>query len=406
MKEVPGWKLPPEFRPTPTHQDHGVTRAIFDEWRSPRFGTSNPTNLTNPFWVWQVKTKIKAFWVLREILSEKEMANSWDHPSPKPTWCMDRWDKTLTHLPDGRLVFIGGWDEDKLYNLFAHYNDVVVIEPSGQVTIYGYPEECFPSTHKHTATLVGHEVVIIGNREFSGNRDLKTRFVYVLDVRTFVMRRVETRGAILPAISGHEANLASDGKSIRITGGIIDRGHDLSDVENIEDWSLDLSTWSWTMLTHRNWPRWEFRRDDGRSNHIWNFRHCLREKKMLEDYLRSNPLLAWRLSLKEKLESSLKENLDKVGQPLDLKLIASLYRPSIPHEPVIDDGDEVDLKKIRMDGILVRFTEDSSDGIQMTVEGNLPAFTTQIVIDEILAKLKLLENAEWKVEPIDSVYLQ
>jgi hypothetical protein len=47
---------------------------------------------------------------------------------------------------------------------------------------------------------------------FSEDRDLKLRFVHLLDVRTFVMRRADSSGAVLLAISGHNAEHASDGK--------------------------------------------------------------------------------------------------------------------------------------------------------------------------------------------------
>jgi hypothetical protein len=390
------------FPPAPTHQDHGVTPAIFEQWRSPRFGTENPTNLTNPFWVWQVKTKISSMWVLREMLSEEERKDERSSDSLELTWCMDRYYRTLTHLPDGVLIFIGGWNDDPGCPTCTDYNDVVVIAPSGEVSIYGYPEDCFPPIQNHSATLVARKIVIIGKQIYSHDRNANSQFVYLLDVDTFVIQRIETHGEIPPALFDPSTELAPDGKVIRVTDGEIDRGYDLSNIENIDDWSLDVSTWQWKRLTKRNWSRWEFHRMDGERNHIADFRSCLEEKERLEDYLENLPVHVWRFDMKERLKSRLKKACDEVGQKVDLDDIASLYRPSIPHEEVMDDSGDIDLEKIQIAGVLVRFAEVYGKGIQMTIEGELPASTIQTLIEEILAKFKLLENAEWKVKPIQS----
>ena len=36
----------------------GVTPKIFKEWRSPRYGTSNPERMNNPLWEWLIESKL------------------------------------------------------------------------------------------------------------------------------------------------------------------------------------------------------------------------------------------------------------------------------------------------------------------------------------------------------------
>ena len=66
-------------------------------WRAPREGDANPTRLDNPLWHWLVATRHAAY-----------RANAMlDGPSSfkaGPMWCFDRFGKSETALPDGRVV--------------------------------------------------------------------------------------------------------------------------------------------------------------------------------------------------------------------------------------------------------------------------------------------------------------
>lgn len=73
----------------------------------------------------------------------------------EPVWCFHRFGKSITEFPDGRIIEIGGEHEDYYDPDFCIYNDVVVHYGGGRFEIFGYPEEVFPPTDSHSATLVG-----------------------------------------------------------------------------------------------------------------------------------------------------------------------------------------------------------------------------------------------------------
>ena len=73
-----------------------------------------------------------------------------------------RFGQTLTRLPDGTVVEIGGEHEDSYDRDFCIYNDVFVHGSDGSIAILGYPEATFPPTDFHTATYIGNWIYIIG----------------------------------------------------------------------------------------------------------------------------------------------------------------------------------------------------------------------------------------------------
>ncbi|MGC4096864.1 MAG: hypothetical protein QM706_07085 [Nitrospira sp.] len=132
-----------------------MSRDEFLAWRVVRLGETNPTRLDNPLWHWLVRTRWSAYQA-NEIFKG---------PSPfdsGPMWCFDRFGKSETPLPDGRVVHIGGEHEDSYDPDFFIYNDVTVIAPDGAITLLGYPHEVFAPTDFHSATLVGDSIFVIG----------------------------------------------------------------------------------------------------------------------------------------------------------------------------------------------------------------------------------------------------
>ena len=85
----------------------------------------------------------------------------------------------------------------------------------------------------------------------------------VLDLKTFAITEAKTSGPSPGWVHAHKATLSEDGGSILVQGGKLDRGEDMSLVENIDEWRLRLADWRWERLTDRRWPRWEVRRKDG-----------------------------------------------------------------------------------------------------------------------------------------------
>jgi hypothetical protein len=91
-----------------------------------------------------------------------------------PIWCNSREFATKTELPDGTVVQIGGEHEDSYDPEFMVHNDVIVyhLNPKDEVStadgkfeIFGYPQEVFPKTVGHTATLAPamNAVLIVDN---------------------------------------------------------------------------------------------------------------------------------------------------------------------------------------------------------------------------------------------------
>jgi hypothetical protein len=85
-----------------------VTRELFLEWRSPRYGRSNPERMDNPVWEWLVRSRLSAFYANDDFKG----------PSPfdaGPGWCFKRFGQSKTTLPDGRIFLIAGEHEDGFY---------------------------------------------------------------------------------------------------------------------------------------------------------------------------------------------------------------------------------------------------------------------------------------------------
>ncbi|WAS94572.1 hypothetical protein [Nannocystis punicea] len=349
-------------------------REEFLEWRSPRYGATNPERLTNPVWAWLVDAGINA-WAANK---------RFDGPSALgagPGWCFDRFGRSTTALPDGRTLLIGGEHEDYYDPDFFIYNDVVVRHPDGRVEIFGYPREVFPPTDFHSATLVGDRLILIGSIGYAGERRPGHTQVLALDLATFAIATIPTGGTPPGWICRHTATLTDDGRAIVVQHGKLDPGEDRSMVENIDDWRLDLDTWEWQRLTDRRWPRREFARSDGKPNYVWNMQQACWYRK-----------IGWADQLAEEL-ASLDEGL---GVPPDLDLAEQLFRPSIAHEACPEEEDSYDTTRILVDGVIVRFVR-SSYSLQMTVEGELPEATVDAIAEELRERLSRLEHCDYSM---------
>src|SRR4029077_13978668 len=105
--------------------------------------------------------------------------------APGAVWTFDRIGSTSTELPDGRVVCIAGEHEDFYDPDFYIYNDVIVLQPTGQIEIYGYPKEVFPPTDFHTATLPIDQVVIVGGLGYKNERRPGHTPVYSLNLSNY-----------------------------------------------------------------------------------------------------------------------------------------------------------------------------------------------------------------------------
>ncbi len=355
-----------------------IKRSLFLKWRSPRRGTENPQDMTNEVWKWIIESKLSAYWV-------NDAFRGPDSMDAGPCWCFSRFGQSETALPDGRVVYVGGEHEDFYDPDFYIYNDVTIIEPSGNVKILGYPTEMFPPTDSHSATLIGNNLILIGNLGYPEDRRPRQTQVLRLEIDSWRMTPIETFEESPGWIHKHTAELSSDGREIRITGGKIDPGEDTPFIENIDEWSLDPETWHWKRLTRRRWPRFVLQRKDQKWNHLSKIRGLPFWKQTAE-----------RDKKYEKEYNAIKAELKKeLGAVPEQELLESLYQPDVATEIIANDDpddDEYGVYRIRVDGVVVRYVEDMYS-IRITVEGELPEEIVERLRKDITDKFAALERA-------------
>ncbi len=210
--------------------------------KHPRFGKTNPELMEIPFWQAMINHGCSAY-AAKNFFDDTE---NWQDKA----WCYDRFGRTITQLPDGRIVEIAGEHEDYYDPDFCIYNDVVVYQGDGTFQIFGYPKEVFPPTDFHSATLVGEYIYIIGNLGYLDTRISHETPVYRLHCHTFKIEKIATTGVKPGWISGHKAYYRESDK-IYITGGqLFVSGEDKSEyTDNLDDYILDLTNLSWSRIT-------------------------------------------------------------------------------------------------------------------------------------------------------------
>jgi ankyrin repeat protein len=203
------------------------------------FGDSNPERMPFRFWEAMIRCGGCAY-TARQWFENKEA------PITEPVWCVQRYGQSLTLLPDGRAIQIGGEHEDWYDPDFCIYNDVFVFDADRSVTVYGYPESVFPPTDFHTATLVGDFIYIIGSLGYMGTRRCGETPVYRLNVHTLQMERVQVEGDGPGWIHQHRAIVARPGQ-IRVWAGKVIKEEGDKEVcdENLATFVLDLDLLQW-----------------------------------------------------------------------------------------------------------------------------------------------------------------
>jgi ankyrin repeat protein len=220
--------------------DESLFNATSDDYRvapAAYWGGHNPELMDQAFWQAMIRSGISAY-------EGAQLAGG--TPEDCPVWCAQRFGQSLTLLPDGRAIQIGGEHEDSYDPDFCIYNDVFVHHPDGRIDIFCYPEDVFPPTDFHTATLIGDSIYIIGGLGYRGSRSFGETPVHRLDTHTLQIRCVETTGDAPGWISGHRAVLASP-YEIRIRGGKI--AAEVGGTETYDDnhraWILDVTRRQW-----------------------------------------------------------------------------------------------------------------------------------------------------------------
>ncbi len=133
-----------------------VDADTFAAQRTRRFGRANPERMNLPYWLDMIRCGLDAWSAAQRYGTETGRGD-------EPGWCAQRFGQSISFLPDGRIVQVGGEHEDYYDPDFCIYNDVFVHHPDGRIEILGYPEDVFPPTDFHSATLVGERLVLIGS---------------------------------------------------------------------------------------------------------------------------------------------------------------------------------------------------------------------------------------------------
>jgi hypothetical protein len=258
-----------------------ISREIFEQQQHPRFGKSNPEGMRVELWEWMIRGggnprmpgSGETTWVFEDgklqgtqtPYAARQFFRTELDCAGGPCWTFDRMGATQTTLNDGRIVCIGGEHEDFYDPDFCIYNDVVVLGPSGEVEIYGYPKEVFPPTDFHTASLVGNEIIIIGCTGYQNERRYGYTPMYRLDLTDYRIREMTSSGDTPGWISKHAAQVAADGVIV-VTGGEVVSKKDGREVyrPNVEEYAVDIASGSWRKLTNRNWPQFAIRMESRR----------------------------------------------------------------------------------------------------------------------------------------------
>lgn len=228
--------LPPEPDESPLA---GVTAQQFAAARTRRFGRTNGERMNEPFWLAMIRAGVSAY-SATERFDPKRRG---DQPA---VWCASRFGQSITFLPDGRIVQVGGEHEDFYDADFCIYNDVFVHHPDGRIDIHGYPEALFPPTDFHTATLMGDELILIGALGYQGRRAFGSTPVFSLSLADFRMRRLAVGGTAPGWIYRHRSQPCGP-RQILVTGGTVARPQDGDEAHepNTATFVLDLDAGAW-----------------------------------------------------------------------------------------------------------------------------------------------------------------
>jgi len=209
-------------------------------YRSPRFGNANPEPMDNTFWSDMIMLGGSAY-SARDHFDDTDSLGS-------AVWSFDRFGSSLTPLPDGRFIQIAGEHEDFYDPDFYIYNDVVIHDGQGDFKILGYPQEVFPPTDFHTATLVDGSIYLIGCLGYTDQRKIGTTPVFRLAVDSWKIDTVTTSGDIPSWLHEHRATYDVQRNVIRVEGGSILIPGEEGEPQiapNDDQYELDLETFSW-----------------------------------------------------------------------------------------------------------------------------------------------------------------
>jgi len=329
-----------------------IEKKEYLKWRSPRFGVSNPEKVESKVYEWLFTSKLNGY------CSNEDM-NGPSSFDVGPAFSFDRFGQSETELPDGRKVYIAGEHEDSYDPDFYIYNDIVV-EFEGSYDFYLYPKEVFRPTDFHSSTIVGENIICIGNLGYYDERQYRHTQVYMINTNNFHITEIQTTGELSGWIHSHRAVLSKDGQKIHISEGLIDKGEGGAFYQNYDEWELDLKTWSWRRITEKNYTQKEIVRSDGASLCLGELRHLA----LMSDIDLDNKFL---INEQKRQEKDVQK---KSGKKPDLNLLSSIYNFGKLIEPTDENDDEYGVYRVEFNKVIIKFTE-KIDNVIMVVEGEL-----------------------------------
>lgn len=223
------------------------------ELSRPCYGT--PASDVAKFWEYMIRQRRTAWWArknfgIKAAFGANPAASTYRENAHGPVWCFTRFGRTVTQLPYGNLLYIGGEHEDSYDPDFCIYNDVVTEDANGNIVIRGYSKDVFPPTDFHTATLVRGEVWLIGSLSYVDLRREGETQVLRLDPDTLEIEAVETTGDTPGWISSHEARFVRGRNEIVVWGGKVweTRDGELSLYDHAGAFALSLDSLEWRRI--------------------------------------------------------------------------------------------------------------------------------------------------------------
>ncbi len=349
-----------------------VTRDRFLVWRCPRRGVFNGQRMSNPVWEWLLRSRWSS-WKAQTFFEAKTSMES------GPCWSAQRYGQSRTELGDGRVVEIGGEHEDHYDPDFFIYNDVIIRGPGRTLELFGYPTHVFPPTDFHSASLVGERIITIGALGYPDDRRSDETPVFALDTSGWTFARLKPRGEPPGWLYGHKAT--TEGHRLTLTGGsrvvVVSGAQHI--VDNFDDWQLDLKALSWRRLTKRPWQQWSIDPIDPRHlNRLFEIEMLTYHRALKSDFDREQ-VEAWK---------------KRYGPLPDFKLFEGRYQPPVHFVALPQREDEPREHCINLDGVRVRFVEESRS-VAVTFEGKLPPKTVTRVLSHVVSTLTALEGAAY-----------
>jgi hypothetical protein len=112
-----------------------------------RYGTAHPERVENALWERAMQEGWSGYQLSKQLdveIDSSRFCQDFSHSTyrdttPGPFWSWQRFGRTSTPLPDGRVIHIAGEHEDSYDADFCIYNDVVVEYPGGRREFFSIP---------------------------------------------------------------------------------------------------------------------------------------------------------------------------------------------------------------------------------------------------------------------------